>query len=186
MDIFGFSEILQPTFSPSELPLEFAGLLLAVLSFSGAIHKIENALRNLKDRIYRFLPIMRIGISGFYLNPKNIKRNGMSLLSTAVITVIICVALMLTEPETRAMLANVYALILPWAWWKAALLIILVPIILYLEVVVFALIFFGTIYGLLTAIWYVFWLLSRPPSGIMGSIGLALTAGTFSVKLFAA
>jgi hypothetical protein len=186
VDIIEFSKILRPISSPSELSLEFAGLLLAILSFSGAIHKIENALKNLRDRIYRFLPIMRVGISGFYLNPKNIKRNGKSLLSTAVMTVIMCVVLMFTEPETRTMLVNIYALILPWVWWKAALLIILTPIILYLEVVVFALIFFGSIYALLTAIWFFFWLLSRPPAGIMGSIGLGLTAGTFSIKLFAA
>jgi len=186
VDIIEFSKIIQPTFISLDLSLEFAGLLLAILSFSGAIHKIENALNNLKDRVRELLPFLRGGIIGYMPTTENIKRNGLSFIWTAVMTVGLSVAVMLTEPETRQMLANIYALILPWAWWKIISLIILLPVVFYFSVIIGSVIVLIPIYFIMTMIWFIFWMLSRPPSGIMGSIGLALTLGTVSVKLFAA
>lgn len=186
MDIFGIFGIVLPLLSSTEFSLELCGLVLAICSFTGTIHKLENALNSLKGRLRRLLPFIRGGILGYLPTWKNIKRDGLSFINTSIITVIMCVIMMLTEPETRLMLLTGYEFIISLTWWEKTLLVIFSPVALYLSGVITGIVILTPIYLIMTAIWFVFWLLSRPPAGIMGSIGLALTLGTFSIKLFAA
>ncbi len=166
--------MLQSLFSESNLSLEITGILLAVLSFSGMTLKIEQALSRLRDWIRRYTPVLRNGLIEFLPTPKNIRRYGEHALWTNSVYVSIYVIGMLSESDSRANLYAFYAIILPWTYWKFALATVLFIPALYMLWALIGFVGGVIVYIILSIIGGIFWVLSRPPSGVMGSIGLMI------------
>ncbi len=161
-------EFLQSRF----ISLEFLGLLLAVLSFTGASEKIERGLSSLRSGVADYTPVLRRGLVEFLPTLANFRRHGSVAIRTMAVTLAITVFFMLFTEETRAELHSVYSLILPWSWWKAGMVAVLIIPATYIVATLITLVGGIIIYTVLTILWSVFWVLSRPPSGIMGSIGV--------------
>lgn len=154
------------------ISFEFIGLLLAVLSFTGATEKIEGGLSSLRSWVANYTPALRRGLVEFLPTPANFRRHGGGFMRTVAITVVIATLFMLLTDQTRSELYVVYSLILPWSWWKVILVVVLIIPTMYLLATFIG--FIGGIFAyiVLTILWLIFWALSRPPSGVMGSVGL--------------
>ncbi|MEM6414223.1 MAG: hypothetical protein AAF720_06150 [Pseudomonadota bacterium] len=166
----------------SNFSLEFAGLALAILSFTGFTDKIETGLDTLRYAILRSLPIMRDGVVSFIPTPKNIRRNFHPLTVSALLFCGWVIIGFLIEGDTRVALFGSLNALLTLPLWKTAALIVVTPFVLYFLMTAMSLILFGSIYFALTAVWFVFWLLSRPPAGLTGTVSFALALLSLSSK----
>jgi len=164
---------MQQLFGNSGYSVEMLGIALAVLSFTGASDKIERTLNSLRDWIRSYTPILRGGLRDLLPTPRNFMRSGGTALWAGFITVcVIALAFLMESSETRQSLYDMYALFLPWVWWKIAIVGIFAVPALYLTVTLITFVVGTVLYIVLSAVWAAFWALSRPPSGIMGSVGL--------------
>ena len=166
---------MQQLFGNSGYSVEILGIALAVLSFTGASDKIERTLNKLRDWIRSYTPILRGGLRDFLPTPKNFVTHGASFLWTVFVSVTVVGITVFYDPKMRDWLFNIAGVLGPFAWWKVAVTVPLLPLIMYVAACFAGLIVFGPLYIGLTVLWGVFWLLSRPPSGVMGSVGLVVT-----------
>jgi len=165
------------------LSLETIGITLAVLSFTGASEKIEATLVAMRKWVADYTPVLRHGLVEFLPTPANFRRHGGVAVYTMVVTLVIATLFMLLTKETRTELYSAYSLILPWTWWKALLITVLIVPTLYFFATLITLVGSVIVYCALTILWSIFWALSRPPSGIMGSIGLIVALSGPALRL---
>lgn len=158
----------------SDFLLESGGIVLAILSFSGLSVRIERGLQNLRRWIAAYAPVLRNGLSDFLPTPANIRRYGLSALWTMSVWVVLFIIGMQSEAESRANLYAIYAVVLPWTWWKVVAVIVGFLPGLYMMWAVIGFLGGVSVYLVLSVLWAIFWVLSRPPSGITGSIGLLI------------
>ena len=161
---------MQELFGRVGLYVEVAGVLLAILSFSGASTRIEQVLARLRDDFRRNAPLLRHGLSSFLPTWGNIKRYGLEALWQVFTSFAIFAAAAKFQPEAQANLDALYALLLPWTTWKIAATLILIPPAAYTAWAVMYFLLGIVIYALMSFVWRVFCFLSRPPSVVMGSI----------------
>lgn len=174
---------MQELFGRVGLYVEVAGVLLAILSFSGASTRIEQVLARLRDDFRRNAPLLRHGLSSFLPTWGNIKLYGLEALWESAALLAVIIIAMQFDPRAQAALASAYSVILPWAIWKIILLAMFAVPVLYMA---WAAAYFVTgviVLILMSVLWRIFWLLSRPPSGIMGSIGLLLALSSPLLRL---
>ena len=174
---------MQQLFGNGGYSVEMLGIALAALSFTGASDKIERTLNKLRDWIRSYTPILRGGLGDLLPTPRNFIRSGGTALWAGFITVcVIALAFLMESSETRQSLYDVYALFLPWVWWKIALLGIFAVPALYLAATLITFVVGTVLYIALSVVWAAFWALSRPPSGIMGSVGLLVAVLPPTIK----
>jgi len=176
---------MQEIFGNIPFLLQASGILLAILSFTGASKRIEIELSKLRNRIRTYTPVLRNGLSDFLATPTNIRRYWRSAIWTTGILLTGLAVMMQFEAEPKAKFDAIYELLLPWSLWKAGMTAALILPVLYMIWAIFGFISGVAVYILLTTIWAIFWALSRPPSGIMGSIGLAIALSGPTIRMIA-
>ncbi|WP_428409093.1 hypothetical protein [Hyphococcus sp.] len=174
---------MQALFGKAGLYIEIAGIVLAILSFSGMTERIEKFLCRIRDDFRRNAPLMRQGLSAFLPTWSNFRRYGREALWQMFVCVTLIAIAAQTEPKAKANLEALYGLFLPWTDWKIIDVIILAVPVAYMTWAAMNFILGIGVYLLMSAVWRFFWLLSRPPSGVMGSIGLVFALSGPIMKL---
>mgnify|MGYP001165175539 CR=1 FL=1 len=90
------------------ISFEFIGLLLAVLSFTGATEKIERGLLSLRSWVADYTPALRRGLVEFLPTPANFRRHGASFMWTEFVNLAVMTAVLLYAPETREKVMSFY------------------------------------------------------------------------------
>ena len=174
---------MQALFGKAGLYIEIAGIVLAILSFSGMTDRIEKFLCRIRDDFRRNAPLMRQGLSAFLPTWGNFRKYGREALWQMFVYVTAIAVVAPFQPKARANLEALYGLILPWSAWKIIAVIILVAPVAYMIWATMNFVLGIGVYLLMSAVWRFFWLLSRPPSGVMGSIGLLFALSGPIMKL---
>ena len=173
---------MQQFITSDGLGLEIAGIVLAVLSFTGATNKIERGIAFLRDWIKSFTPVLRGGLGDFFPTPQNLKRFGVSSLWTAFVTFLVTGFALYADPASRDWLTSNIDTMMRFERWQLIALALASPVLMYAAVNFVGFIAGAAMYVGFSAVWLVFWGLSRPPSGVMGSIGLAIALAGPAMK----
>ena len=151
---------------------EFIGILIAVLGFSGADKWVERVMRRALENWRANAPGLGNEALSFFPSWRNFKRHW----KTAGIMIIAFVAIYFLylqhQPVASARIDYLLGLFTPWTPWKIGIAIIAGPFALYFIWALWTFLFGLAGYILMSIAWRFTWLLSRPPSGILGTIGL--------------
>ena len=154
--------------------LEMFGIALALLSFSGADKSVEQALSSARIWVRHSAPFFQAMALIARPSWDNLLRQWKLALRHAAIALIAVLPLVAFDAGAQERLAWVSAMGAPWEIWKIATVLLLSPIALILIWSIGNTVIGLSLYVTLSCIWRLFWLLSRPPAGVLGTIGLLI------------
>ena len=168
------------------LTLEALGIFLAVLGFSGADKHVERGLNGLRDFVREWTPLFYM--VALFGNPtwENLKKQWPVALKQMVVPLIVGLLIVPFDPGAQERLAFYYSMGEPWTYWKVALTVVAAPFALVLIWSVVGSAISVLLYVASTIVWRVFWVLSRPPSGVLGTIGLVIALASPLARLASA
>ena len=169
---------MQDIFTEASFPLEIIGITIALLGFSGADKWVEQALRTAMQNWQNNAPWVKSKALYYLPTWKNLKacwiQIVISFATFAAGCIIIWPLYLRDHAVARARVDPILnAISYVWEWNIFAAMAI--AIILTYAWYIFSLMAFSFLIWLQIGIlWRIVWLLSRPPSGVLGSIGLAV------------
>ena len=112
---------MQQVFGGDAYGLEVLGIVLAVLSFTGASSKLESALDAMRQWIRAYTPVLRNGLTGFLPTPRNFIDHGASYVWSISVMLVVFAVGMTLAPETHDMMMGMWQIFGPVTYWKVGL-----------------------------------------------------------------
>lgn len=171
---------MQGLFTEVSFSLEILGVLIAVLGFSGADKWVERSLRQAMENLKDNAPWAESEAMSYIPSWQNIGRRwregGIWLTVTIAVYAIMWPVAIRDSERARSILDPIFEFLSPIWQWNPALIAVCVALFALLYYAIWMILCYQILSLTAGILWRVVWVLSRPPSGVLGSIGLLVAS----------